>query len=85
LDRELQQKIYEEIKEEWIKRYGEDKIDLNKLSNLKLLLKLVPDKDGFKRVTKMESGKTYLVPIKDMILNGLHGKDLKKYQEVKDE
>jgi len=83
MNKKLADKIYKEIENEWIKRYGKQNLDKEKLRVMKVLLKEIPDNDGNKRVTDMVTGKTYLVSIKDIILNGLRGDNLKQYPEEK--
>jgi len=73
--------IYKKILDFWINRYGKENLDREKLKALRKMLNLMPDEDGMKRVTNMETGKTYLVPIEDIILNGLKGEELTKYPE----
>jgi len=79
MKKETADKLYKEIRDEWIERHGRDKLDPEKMNAIKEMLYLVPDEDGNKRITSMETGKTHLVPIKEMILNGLNGKELDKY------
>ena len=79
---EMAEKIYEEVLVEWIDRHGEDKLDPEKLEATRKMLHSIPEDSIYKRVTNMETGKTHMVPIKDIILNGLKGYDLSKYPEV---
>lgn len=78
----LADKIYKEIEDEWVKRHGEKNVDPKALKGIKLLLTNLPDKDEFKRVTSMTTGKTHLVPIKEIILNGIKEEEISKYQEA---
>ena len=83
MEQETAEKIYKEIETEWIKRHDKEKLDPEKLRAIKKMLEVIPDEDGNKRVTSMETGKTHLVPIKEIILNGLKGNELNKYPEQK--
>ena len=71
--------IFARVKKEWIRRHGEDNLDPEKLAVTRKMIDLVPDEDGCKRVTLGETGKTYLVPIETIILDGLKGTELEKY------
>ena len=77
----LANKIYSEIEAEWTKKYGKENLDTKKLRAIKEMLKHIPDEDGNKRVTDMMTGKTHLVPVKDIIMKGLRGDCLKEYPE----
>lgn len=81
MNKELAKKIYKEVENEWIKKYGKENLDPEKLRVIKQVLEEIPDDDGNKRVTDMETGKTHLVPIKDIILKGLRGDCLNEYPE----
>jgi len=73
--------IMSKVMKEWIRRYGADKIDPRKLKATRDMLLLSPHEDGFMRVQLIEgSGEVYLVPFEDIILNGLKGEDVEKYQ-----
>jgi hypothetical protein len=73
--------IMSKVMKEWIRRYGVDKIDPRKLKATRDMLLLSPHEDGFMRVQLIEgSGEVYLVPFEDIILNGLKGEDVEKYQ-----
>jgi hypothetical protein len=73
--------IMSKVMKEWIRRYGTDKIDPRKLKATRDMLLLSPHEDGFMRVQLIEgSGEVYLVPFEDIILDGLKGKDVEKYQ-----
>jgi len=83
MNKPLANKIYSEIEDEWTKKYGKENLDPEKLRAIKEVIKEIPDEDGNKRVTDMETGKTHLVPVKDIIIKGLHGDCLKEYPEEK--
>lgn len=72
---ESEQKIFDRIKEESIRRGTA--INETFVRNVIRLANV--DGDGKKRVVKMETGETFLVPIDDIILNGLRGQDLDRY------
>jgi hypothetical protein len=67
----------------WIKRHGLQNLDHRKIEAVRNVLLLSPHDDGFIPVQIMENGETYLVPIEDIILNGLKGEDVKKYKQLK--
>ena len=79
MNREKADKIYQEIEEEWVKRYGRENLNPKTMNAVKMILREVPDEDGCKRVKCMGTDATHLVPIKDIILNGLKGEDVAKY------
>ena len=64
--------------------HGKDNLNPNTINSIKNMLKVIPDDDGCKRVTDMETGKTHLVPIEDIVLNGLKGNELYKYLIIND-
>ena len=69
----------------WKKKIPNDaKLDDIFLKNIREVLKICPDEDGLKRVIDSETGNTHLVPIEDIMLNGLKQKDLKKYPVQQD-
>jgi len=68
---------------EWIKRYGTN-LDPQKIKIIREMLLQSPHEDGFMRVQLIEEGgEIYLVPFEDIILNGLKGEDVKKYEKEK--
>lgn len=82
--------ILEEVKKEWINRLKNGQymnvpknsiIDKPFLESLRKMLLLCPDEDGNKRITDATTGKTHLIPIKTIILDGIKQKDLYKYPE----
>ena len=76
--------IFERVKKEWIKRHGEKNLNPAILNTLKKSLLSIPDDDGNKRVKSLSTGKTHLVPIERIILNGLRGDELDKYPVEKE-
>ena len=83
MNQEAADKIMDKIEKEWAVRYEGYDLSHN-LNMLRLMLLSCPDEDGFKRVTLIENGKTYLVPYEDIILNGLKGDEIaSKYEEEK--
>ena len=73
----VQQKIFDKVKTEWEKRVGKGKISDGKLK--RMILFADRDGDGKKRVTSIRTGKTYLIPIADIILWGLDESEIDKY------
>jgi benzoyl-CoA reductase/2-hydroxyglutaryl-CoA dehydratase subunit BcrC/BadD/HgdB len=73
----LQQKIFDKVKKEWEQRVGKGHVDDNALKDI--ILFADTNKDGKKRVVSMETGKTHLVPIEDIILSGLKSNELENY------
>jgi len=73
--------IMDKVIKEWIKRHGIVNIDPQKIGALKKVLQDSPHNDGLMRVQLIGGGSTYLVPFKDIILNGLKGEDIEKYPE----
>jgi hypothetical protein len=74
----IQNEIFRKVKEEWEKRVGKGKVDEKSLK--KIIEFADTNGDGKKRV--IVDGKTYLVPIEDIILKGISGKEIKeKYPE----
>ena len=72
---EVEQKIFDKIIAEYHKR---GKIPDEEY--LKKIIKLVnTDGDGYKRVSRIGEDKTHLVPIEEIILNGLKATELDKY------
>jgi len=71
----IRNKIFKKVKEDWEKMVGKGKVDEKALKDL---IKFADTNgDGKKRV--IVDGKTYLVPIEDIILKGIIGKEVKKY------
>lgn len=71
--------IFNNIVKEWIKRYGYKQLNQKTLVELKILLHALPDEDGCKRCVSLETGKTHLVPVEKIILEGLRGDELHKF------
>jgi hypothetical protein len=75
-------KIFRKVKKEWEKRVGRGNADEK---SLKKIIELADTNgDGKKRV--IIEGKIYLVPIEDIILKGISGREVKEnYPEEKNE
>jgi len=73
------EEIWNTVLGEWKKKYHEDSLDPVMLSAIKMLIFNFPHEDGSQRVTDMQTGITHLVPLEEIILNGLHGTDLHKF------
>lgn len=72
---EVEQKIFDKVIAEYHKC---DQIPDEEY--LKKIIKLAnTNGDGYKRVIRMGEDKTYLVPIEEIILNGLKATELDKY------
>lgn len=74
---ERQQEIFENVKANWGKRVGTGNVDEDLLKEIIILADT--EGDGLKRIQKVGSKKTYLVPIEDILLIGVRTKDLDKY------
>jgi len=72
-----QQEIFEKVKADWGKRVGAGNVNEDTLK--RIIVDADTDGDGFKRVQKVGSKKTYLVPIEDILLIGVRVTDLEKY------
>ena len=57
----------------------EAKILPEQIDSLRWALKQSPYEDGNARVKSLVTGKTYLVPYEEIILNGIKGNELNKY------
>jgi hypothetical protein len=79
---EIAEELYNEILTEWIARHGKEKLDPEKLEATRQTLLSLPEDKVYKSVVNMSTGKTHLVPIKDIILNGLRGWELDKYPVI---
>lgn len=66
---------------EWTERYDFDNIDPVKIKMTRDMLLLSPHEDGFMRVSLAGTKDVYLVPVEDIILNGLKGDELEKYEK----
>ena len=77
--------IMKRVMKEWYKRYGEGKIDPEKVNAVRDMLLLSQYEDGFMRVQMIDGGEdVYLVPFEDIILDGLKGEEIeKKYEKAK--
>jgi hypothetical protein len=82
ISKEKAEEIYNKIISEWKKKYGEENLDKSQLEAIKYVIFNFPHADGCQRVVRIEDGKTYLVPIQDIILKGLKGTELKKYAKL---
>ncbi len=72
--------VMQKLREGWRKKQSKGaKLDYIFLKAIRKLLVMCPDEDGKKRVKDLETGKTHLVPIEEMMLNGLKQQDLKNY------
>lgn len=81
MDREkVEDRIFNKIKREWEKIVGKGNVDTSILR--KIIRISNTDDDGKKRITLMSTGKTYLIPIEAIILEGIRGCDLNKYPTV---
>ena len=65
----------------WITKHGVANIDFKTVEGLKNILRLSPHEDGLMPVTNADTGKTYLVPMIDIIMFGIKGFELEKYPE----
>ena len=77
---DVQQDIFNKVKENWEERVGKGNVDEDALRDLITMA----DKhgDGNKRITVENKG-TYLVPIEDIILIGVDAADIeKKYPKI---
>ncbi len=63
----------------WEIKYGRENIDLQVCNGLKNVLELSPHEDGIMPVENMDTGKTHLVPMIDIIVKGIKGSELDKY------
>jgi hypothetical protein len=79
---ETMNRILNIVVKEWIKQYGLLNIDPIKLARIKRILQISPHDDGFMPVKSLETGKTHKVPFEDIILKGLKGNELKKYEVI---
>lgn len=77
---DVQQEIFNEVKTEWEKRTGKGNVDEGSLK--RIIIMADTDGDGKKRV--VVSGKTHLVPISDIILDGLRASEIDKYPIVEE-
>ena len=76
----IQQKIFDKVKKEWEKKIGKGNVDEEVL---KKIIKLADTEgDGKKRVSVLGLNKTYLVPIEDIILDGIKAFELDKYETI---
>lgn len=85
ISKEKADEIWEKVREEWIKRYGEENLDSRMMELTKKMIRVLPDKDGRKRITSVNTLKTHLVPVEEIILNGINEENLQKYPEEKNE
>ena len=74
---EKQQEIFEKVKAAWEERVGKGNVDEEGLK--RIIIVADTDKDGLKRISLIGSDKVHLVPIEEIILNGLEGTDIDKY------
>lgn len=63
----------------WEEQYGKDNIDPKKVKDVRKMLLLSPHEDGLMPVKIIGGKGTHTVPIKNIILKGLRGKDVEKY------
>ena len=63
----------------WVTKHGADNIDLKAVEGLRNVLRSSPHENGIMPVTNLDTGKTHLVPILDIIRFGLKGTELDKY------
>ena len=77
MNKEKVDEILKKVTIEWEKK---GKVDKNFFHQFKIMLEKCPDEDGLKRVVSMETGKVYLVPYEYIILNGLKGDELNKFE-----
>ena len=74
---EKQQEIFEKVKATWEERGGKGNVDEERLK--RIIIVADTDKDGLKRISLIGSDKIHLVPIEEIILNGLKSSDVDKY------
>jgi hypothetical protein len=79
--------IMEKLRQDWAKRVPEGAVlDEKFMKNMEFLIASCPHDDGCQRVQLMgeegKEGKIYKVPLEDIILMGLNGKDVEKYPEA---
>jgi hypothetical protein len=74
---DIQQEIFEKVKKEWQHRSGNENINEDFLRSL--IIFADTNQDGKKRVISMRTGKTHLVPIERIILDGLKEEELEQF------
>ena len=80
---EIQQKIFDKVKSDWEKRVGIGKVDDDSLCDI--IMMADTEGDGKKRVSVLGMKGIYLVPIENIILDGLKAVDIEKYPKVKED
>jgi hypothetical protein len=82
ISKERADEVWDKVMKAWQAKADGGKLDEKFLKQMKEFVYSLPDEDGMKRVTAMETGKTHLVPVEDIILKGLRGDMLGKYETV---
>ena len=77
--------IREKILKFWKKKHGKLISQKKSEEKLDMILEMIPDDDGMKRVTAIPDGTTHLVPVEDMIMYGLKGNEITKYPLAEEE
>lgn len=75
----IQMKIFNKILKVWEKRVGKGNVD--EIGLIQIIKIADTNGDGKKRI--IINGETHLVPIEDIILDGIRGTDVPKYPKVK--
>jgi hypothetical protein len=74
------EEIWNKVLDHWKNKFNqEDSLDPVKLAAVRLMIFMFPHEDGNQRVVDMRTGFTHLVPLEEIILNGLHGADLHRF------
>lgn len=81
MNNEKVNEIMEKIESNWKERIPkESTLNQEHLNNIRILLKQSPHEDGKMPVALMDNPEeVYLIPIEDIILKGIKGKDILKY------
>lgn len=74
---ETEERIFNAVKRRWERDVGKGNVDERKLRRAIRLFNT--DGDGLKRVVFLPTGKTHLVPIEDIMLDGLKSGDINGY------
>jgi len=68
----------------WEKRYGKENLSPEAILAVREVLESSPHEDGLMPITLIEDGKTYYVPIEDIILNGMTSEEVTNYPKTKE-
>lgn len=82
IKKEVANLIWKKVYKTWCYKYSKKNLNPDAVKYTKNAIYNFPHEDGKQRVKLEGNNKIYLAPISDIILNGLKGSEVTKYEEA---